>query len=470
MIILIKILFITQAEGQSKMYTELTTKEEILLAVSISMGALFVATMLTLIIARYSKRIHECCLKWLSCLEEDQEKSEINENIIKPKSSKVPLMLLGTDENQFIIPGSIVYDKVQPEFRKKRSESLAKNSVEGTDRLKSSCFVDKGGALDISESDRKARSTSFGKLRSKSVDLVSKSSLTRAFSDMANKASAEQKRSRSERSFEGRHSSFGLGGKSEENRRRMRVQKLQKQTSTHFKDVNPFMLRRNAFSKSESYLNAPVQVGQITPELYNRASGVSSDTSVEQEEEEFDASTILLPARGFLSTGSSPMNSDDESDKPRSMLELRPELYDMSRKKSVGFGTLGKIKISLQYLDHDRTKLELFIHYMDQLQIRPGVMGIFATVVLLPDRETIYKTKMHQATRSPLFEQSFVFNKTRPADVFSTRTIRFQIYNSLGHERHDIYGESEYSMARSEIFGKVKTDNVLNINPPSSSV
>ena len=461
------------------MADELSTKEEILLALSISMGALFLATLITLIIARYSKKIHEWCLTYLPCCKEDIEKDDINENVMKHMDSKVPLMLLGTDENQFIIPGKIFYDKIQPDVKKMRGDSLQKTRSESGGRPRGASVVTENAEeVERSRADsaRKPRSGSLANYRSKSIDISPAGSLTRAFSEAIDRTRADftgkdprQKEFRkTSRSTDFRHSVFGIS-QSDQQRKVKRQASVKQRAAMQVKDMNPFMMRRNALSKSESYLASPLQVGQISPDLYRKFPGISSGTSGDDDEDHDDA-TVLLPARGFLSTESSPINSDDEGERTASFLDLRPELYDMSRKRSVGIGTLGKIKISLQYLDHDRTKLELFIHYMNQLQLRPSVIGIYTNVTLLPERENVYKSKMHQATEDPIFEQSFVFKKVQQADSFNTKTIRFNIYTLHGQDRSYIYGESDFSLARNEIFGQIKTDNVLNIKPPTNAV
>ena len=392
----------------------LTRKEEILLAVSISFAALFIATVITLLIARYWAPIKEWCMKHLPCFEGMQEKKDANENV-PMTSSKVPLVVLGQDENPFVIPGSIVSERVQPDMKATRSGSVVKTASEPS------------------------------KIPPKTKKKIS-------------------------RALDTRHSIFAVS-ESDQQRKMKKQHKLMKSKSVYLSDLNPQLLRRNALSRSETTLNDKSILEQISPELYTASS--RSEESINDLELEESLYSSLLPVRGFLpSPGSSPVTSDDEDGgcgSKRSFLELRPELYDTSRKRSVGFGTLGKIKMSLQYLNHDKTKLELFFQYIDQLQLRPGVIGIQVGIMLLPERENMYHSKMHQATEHPIFEQSFVFKRTLPNDSFNTKTIRFHVYTLHGQEKRH-YGESNMPLARSEIFGQIKTDNVLNINPPSQTV
>ncbi|XP_065070854.1 synaptotagmin-C-like [Rhopilema esculentum] len=391
----------------------LTTKEEILLAVSISFAALFIATVITLLIARYWAPIKEWCMKHLPCFQGMQEKKDANENV-PMTNSKVPLVVLGQDENPFVIPGSIVSERVQPDMKSTRSGSVVKTA---------------------SEPSKKPPKT--------------KKKISRA--------------------LDTRHSIFAVS-ESDQQRKMKKQQKMMKSKSVYLSDLNPQLLRRNALSKSETTLNDKSILEQISPELYMTSS--RSEESISDVDKEDSLYSSFLPVRGFLSSpGSSPVTSDDENGgggSKSSLLELRPELYDTSRKRSVGFGTLGKIKMSLQYLNHDKTKLELFFQYMDQLQLRPGVIGIQVGITLLPERENMYHSKMHQATDHPIFEQSFVFKRTLPNDSFNTKTIRFHVYILQGQEKRR-YGESNMPLARSEIFGQIKTDNVLNINPPSQT-
>ena len=400
-----------------------TEEEEILLAVSIVLGALFLATLTTLIIARYFKQLKACWERYMSRCRatEDAEESE-RQVKRRHKDSKVPLMLLGSEEKPFVIPGSLVSEKVQPELTTTTSAATTTTT----------------------ENEAKPESEPV-KLR------------------------------HHQRSLAMRHS---LAGLSEiEHRRRQRKQYFQvaRKSAYSLKDVNPFLQRRNALSKSEQSLatTEPVSAlkGQIAPELYLSldAEDFPADGEDSPEFEHF------LPARGSLSSqGNSPMSSEDESfvfsSSSTSLLDVRPELYDKSRKRSVGSGNLGKIKIALQYLDHDRTQLELFLQYMDSLQIRSGVLGIYVCIMLLPERDNMYRSKMHQVTKNPVFEQSFVFKRTLQTGSFESKTIRFLIYCSHSHDRRSLYGECSMALAGREIYGKIKTDIVQYINPPSTAV
>ena len=398
-----------------------TEEEEILLAVSIVLGALFVATLITLIIARYFKQLKACWERYMSCCQatEDAEESE-RQVKRKHKDSKVPLMLLGSEEKPFVIPGSIVSEKVQPEL------------------------TNTAAATSTTENEAKAESEPV-KLRHQQRFLAM------------------------------RHSLAGLSEIEHRRRQRKQYHQVARKSAYSLKDVNPFLQRRNALSKSEQSLATtepvPAMKGQIAPELYLSldAEDFLPDGEDSPEFEHF------LPARGSLSSqGNSPMSSEDESfvfsSGSTSLLDVRPELYDKSRKRSVGSGNLGKIKIALQYLDHDRTQLELFLQYMDSLQIRSGVLGIYVCIMLLPERGNMYRSKIHQATKNPVFEQSFVFKRTLQTGSFESKTIRFLIYCSHSHDRRSLYGECSIALAGREIYGKIKTDIVQYINPPSTAV
>jgi len=426
---------------------ELTTKEEILLALSISMGALFLATLATLIIARYSKKIHEFCLTHLPCCKEELEKDDMNENLLNKAEGKIPLMLSGKDENMFVIPGAMYFEKIQPNTTKLVLRKEGEN-VEKRDDASTKIKPDDGTSED---SPKRAHRSIFSNFRSKSIDVApTHYSRTRSLSSSGGSGHTD---------FAAR-STISLNEQLYKSDRR-------KRGSYFMADINPFTLRRNALSNSDGNLIKGSQNSQILADYQSRFQNISSDASAESEEQEDSVHSLQAP--GFTRMGSSPRESDEDADKLSSLQELRPELYDTSRKRSVGIGMLGKIKISLQYIDKDKTKLELFIHGMDLLILRATDTGLYTTVVLLPERECVYKSKVEQAKKNPTFEESFVFQKSHPTDDFETKTIRFSIYTLKGQEKSCIYGESNISLARSEIFGQIKTSNVLNIHPQSST-
>lgn len=456
------------------MSNRLSIKEEILLAVSISMGALFFATLVTLIIARYSKTIHAWCIENLPCFQEYLEKDDMNENATKQLAGdKVPLMLLGSDKNEFVIPGSLFYEKIQPEMKKTCDETLPNAKCDSNRQLRGESFATEKSRKTTnprSQSESTPQTRPGMSPRSKSFDNATPGALTKAFSESLDKiriyGDVKEKRQsilRKTSALADARLSLILAHCENGQQRKTKRHLIQKGGTIHKKDINPFILRRNALQQSEK---SPLQVSQISPELYRNVPG--RDDSIQGDDDAFDSEELLFPSRGFLSTECSPCNSDDETE--RSLLDLRPELYDTSRKRSVGFGKMGKIKISLQYLDHSRSKLELFIHYMDHLQLKTGVTGMYVNVILLPEREIVYRSRRYQATKQPILEQSFVFSKRLPTDRFDTSTIRFKIFTLHGQERSDVYGESNYPLARSEIYEKIKTDNILNINPPSGVV
>eukprot|EP00112_Aurelia_sp_Birch-Aquarium-sp1_P011514 Seg2420.4 transcript_id=Seg2420.4/GoldUCD/mRNA.D3Y31 product=Synaptotagmin-9 protein_id=Seg2420.4/GoldUCD/D3Y31 len=402
-----------------------TEEEEILLAVSIALGALFLATLITLIIARYFKQLKACWERYMNCCQATEDTTE-NERQIKRrhKDSKIPFILLGSDEKPFVIPGSIVSEKVQPELKTTATATTTTTTT-------------------TTENEAKPESDSV-KLR------------------------------RHNRSLAVRHSLAGLSEIEHRRRQRKQQRQIARKSAYSLKDINPFLQRRNALSKSEQSLSTtepvPTMKGQIAPELYLSLDAEHFLADAEDSAE----SDNFLPSRGSLSSqGDSPMSSDDDpfvfNSFTMSLLDVRPELYDKSRKQSVGSGTLGKIKIALQYLDHDRTQLELFLQYMDSLQKRSGALGIYVCIMLLPERDNMYRSKMHQMTKNPVFEQSFVFKRTLQTGSFESKTIRFLIYCRHSNERRSLYGECSIALAGREIYGKIKTDIVQYINPPSTA-
>ena len=361
----------------------------------------------------------------MSCCQatEDTKENELQVFKRRHKNSKVPLMLLGSQEKPFIIPGTIVSEKVQPELVTATTATTATTTTENETKV-------------VSEPV---------KLR------------------------------HHQRSLAMRHSLAGLSEIEHRRRQRKHYHYGARKSAYSLKGVNPFVQRRNALSKSEQSLSTiepdPSIKGQIAPELYLslEAEDFLADGEDSSEFEQF------LSASGSLSShGNSPVSSEEESFVFRSgstsLLDVRPELYDKSRKRSVGSGTLGKIKIALQYLDHDRTQLELFLQYMDSLQIRSGVLGIYVCIMLLPERDNVHRSKMHQVTKNPVFDQSFVFKRTLQTGSFESKTIRFLIYLRHSHERKSLYGECSMALAGREIYGKIKTNIVQYINPPSTAV
>ena len=402
---------------------KLTTKEQILLALSISLGALFLATLITLIVARYSKKIHEFCLMYLPCFRDEPQKDDTNDNFFKSVDDKIPLMLSGKGKNDFIIPGTMYFEKIQPDTKK------VPRTREGSDiRSRGDSASDDNAKTEdnLAEALRKPRRGILGYKRSKSIDVASTQSRPRMLNGtFANEYSE---------SAAGKHS-LSLDSH------------RAKRGSYQIADLNPSILRRNALSNSEGHL---------------------IHQQIDREDHEDGSISIQRSNLPIINNHS--IDSEEEADQIASLPELRPELYDMSRKKSVGIGALGKIKISLHYIDQDRNKLELFIHGMDHLQLRPSDTGLYTNIILIPERENILKSKIFPASTNPVFQQSFVFRKLLSTENFNTKTIRFTIYTLNGQDKTSIYGESSISLARSEIFGQVKTDNVLNIKPPSHTV
>ena len=350
-------------------------KEEILLAISISLGALFFATVITLLIARYYKRIRDFCTRCCPAEEADNNntgglfstsKSPGDKPVVpysklaerRKEASTVsalarfPPVFLSASDDGFTIPGSFYSSSIQPELR-------------------------------------------------------------------VNNVSANDGDSRSRQSSVGSHKSRSPGG----NRR---------------------------FTSSTVSLPAnftPISSRKLAPSRQYSAVNSSDEEDNGQENDKVFMSTEDIQA------------------------SIRPELYNISRQKTMGIGNLGKIQIALQYEDKSRKKLDIFLNRMNKLQInRPDITGIYASIVLLPERESIFTTKQCEVTTNPVFEEKFVFTSRPMNRDFESKTALFLIHYTDRAAKDVIYGEARMPLLCREIYSQVLTDVTLNIKAASMQV
>eukprot|EP00112_Aurelia_sp_Birch-Aquarium-sp1_P006043 Seg1675.6 transcript_id=Seg1675.6/GoldUCD/mRNA.D3Y31 product=Synaptotagmin-1 protein_id=Seg1675.6/GoldUCD/D3Y31 len=348
-------------------------KEEILLAISISFGALFFATVITLLVARYYKRIRDFCTRCCPAEEADNNNTggffgssnSLDDKPIVPYTklaerrkeastvsalARFPPLFLSAPDDGFTIPGSFYSSSIQPELR------------------------------------------------------------------VNNKNAGDTSDSRSRQSSVGSHKSRSPGG----------TRRYNSSTVSLPSSFSPLSGRKLAPSRQYSNVN-------------------SSDEEDNSQEND----------KVFLSTEDFQTN-------------IRPELYNISRQKTMGIGNLGKIQIALQYEDKSRKKLDIFLNKMNKLQInRPDITGIYASIVLLPERESIFTTKQCKVTTNPVFEEKFVFTSRPMNRDFESKTALFLIHYTDRAAKDVIYGEARMPLLCREIYSQVLTDVTLNIKAAS---
>ncbi len=345
-------------------------KEELLTAVAIALGALFFATVITLIVARYYRQIKAFCAR--CCQTEDGEPvntprsaTEKNANVPYNKmiedvkrsstySGRFPPMFLSSKDNPFTIPGSFFAQAIQPEIK-------------------------------------------FDSLSDESIKFNRESSVSGSPSG------------------------------------------------------TPTMHRRLTLSTVSLPAN-------FSPKAARRISRSQQESPIYSSEEDDNAATHGNKKLGV-------------SVEDLMFLNIRPELYDISRRKTVGKGNLGKISISLQYEDKSRKKLDLFIQKITKLQFaRPDIIGIYASIVLLPEREGIFTTNQHTVTASPIFEEKFIFSSKPMNRDFESKTVLILVHYTDRASKDVIYGEARMPLLSREIYSQVPTDVTLNIKAASMQV
>ena len=342
-----------------------TLKEEILLALSISLGALFFATALTLIIARFYKKIRACCE---SCCPSEQDSNantffvyRSNPKPVVPYQKLVerrkeaatqlphqnPPAFLQSNENKFTIPGEFYASSIQPELKRTPA---------------------------------------------------------------------------TENYIDSRHSS----------------------TSSR---NSPYRNRR----LTESVVSLPAN---FSPKTARNLLKPKLDPLIDD-----DASSVN-------SEGKNSFSMEDLAS-----FDLQPELYNISRQRTLGIGSLGKVQVSLQYEDKSRKKLNITLKKLTKLQIiRPDIVGIYASVVLLPEREAIYTTKQQKVSSIAAFDEKFVFSSRPMNRDFEAKTALFLIHYVDKSSKDIVYGEARLPLLCKEIYSQVLTDVALNIKIASMQV
>ena len=330
-------------------------KDEILLAVSISFGALFFATAITLIIARYYKKIRACCE---SCLPSKNNNNNNNNKIGSKSPEKrkdaVGVMqfarnyspaFLQSSEDEFIIPGGFYAKSIQPQLK---VTPLTENNI--------------------------------------SSRPLTPNSIT-----------------------------------------------------------SPFHNRR--FTDSVSSLPA-----NFSPE----------------------AARTLLSADAVSDEDTASFNSDVKeslSIDDMASLHLKPELYDISRQRTMGVGSLGKVYLSLQYESSSRKKLDVTLKKLTKLQsTRPGMIKIYASVILLPEREVIYTTTHQKMSSMAVFEEMFVFASKPMNRDFDSKTVLVLVHYVDKSGKDIVYGEARLPLLCKEIYSQIPTDVTINIKVASTQV
>ncbi len=342
-------------------------KEELLIALAVSLTALFIATVLTLIIARYYKSIKACCLRLNCCPNDDDAKdgsttkpsSKKNNGYRKMTASSRPASVFypngsvppvfGAMDQPFEIPVGFVSQPIQPELR-----------VDYADQTNGSSPLTDGTPSDTPPQYRR---------------------LT--------------------------HSGFPL-------------------------NFTPVGQRRKTASSSP---------------------GRRSFANSSEDEES-------------LSPNKQSMSIEDLM-----FLNIRPELYDVNRRKTVGTGNLGKVFISLQYGDKSKKNLVVRIKNMKKLQTgRQETIGIQANVTLLPLRETVFTTTTQPFSTDPVFNDQFVFVSQPLNRDFESKTIVIRVHYTEDRTKDTLYGEARVPLLSTEIYSQVVSDVTSNIKSSSMQV
>ena len=338
-------IFFLVAADMAGSSTSLT--EEILLALSISLGALFFATALTLIVARYYKKIRALCE---SCCHDDSSTSSEKENEAPDKQKLAQHFtpaFLQPSEDQFTIPGAFYSRSIQPQIRMTPMTEQHFNS--------------------------------------------------RTYSSSS-------------------------------------------KTSLHRNKLN-----------ASSVTSLPAN---FSPEAAKRKWKAVTDSPSDDD-------TASLKSEDIQSFSVDDLTSFD----------LKPELYNISRQRTMGIGGLGKVHLSLQYESTSRKKLDVYLKDLIKLHIaRPDLVSVYVSIILLPERELIYTTKHQNASPTAVFNERFVFASKPMNRDFDSKTVLVLIHNIDKSGKDIMYGEARLPLLCKEIYSQIPTDVTLNIKIASIQV
>ena len=176
--------------------------------------------------------------------------------------------------------------------------------------------------------------------------------------------------------------------------------------------------------------------------------------------------------RSFIELGSE--DSDDYYHRPASDSDIslfQPELYDKSRRGTIGAGDLGKVFCSFRYRDKTKRTLHLTLHKIIELQaLSSNIQGICVNITLLPERESVFHTKQQQVQASLIFDENFEFPSVPFDEDFESKTVSFVLTCVEKASKQTPYGEARMPLLSGEIYSQISTERCLNIAPVSQKV
>ena len=141
-------------------------------------------------------------------------------------------------------------------------------------------------------------------------------------------------------------------------------------------------------------------------------------------------------------------------------------LYNDFKRKTTQHVNLGKVKFQLQYEDKTRRNLILHLQEIDNMRfIKPDIVGVYASLILLPEREYKYASKQLYRNTKLEFDQKFVFASRPHNRDFESRTVLISLMCVDKAAKEYQYGEARMSLMSREIYSQVETDVSLGIKP-----
>ena len=272
-------------------------------------------------------------------------------------------------------------------------------------------------------------------------------------------------------------------------------QKESKNNSQFGRHYSPAFLQssENQFTIPGAFSPRSIQpqlkVTSVTEDHFNSRTYSSGSRGSPFRDRKFTDSVVSLPAnfspgaaRRLLSPNSDVWSDDDtssqKSDQKQSYsledvtsLDLKPELYNISRQRTLGIGSLGKVHLSLQYESSSRKKLAVTLNKLNRLQTtRPDVTRVYSSIILLPERELIYTTKHEKFSSLAVFEETFIFASKPMNRDFDSKTILVLVHYMDKSNKDIVYGEARLPLLCREIYSQITTDVTLNIKVASTQV
>ncbi|XP_065674503.1 synaptotagmin-2 isoform X2 [Hydra vulgaris] len=149
--------------------------------------------------------------------------------------------------------------------------------------------------------------------------------------------------------------------------------------------------------------------------------------------------------------------------------QLNLDIYASERRYTQGAGSLGKIKLSLQYEDISKQTLSItFNELLNLTHLGENIIGICFETILLPDRQVAYQSKVIEQANFQNINQTFHFLSKPQNRDFEARTVYIAVKLVEKSQKEIAYGETRISLLNYEIYNQVSTDLSVGIKSCSA--